>query len=443
MITDNQGRQFVFNGDNKQKEVKDANNYTVGTYFYDGDGNRVKKVSVSDTTVFVYDASRKLVAEYSTQVASSPTISYLTNDTLGSPRVISDNSGAVISRRDFMPFGEELYAGTANRTTAAKYSTVGMDNVRKRFTGYEKDTETGLDFAEARYYDNRYGRFTAVDPLLASGKSANPQTFNRYVYVSNNPINFTDPSGMDWGWTSGGGGFLSYEMWSLGFSNWSQGGLYESRQLPSGQPIRYEEYTKTKTTTTTTIKSRPNPFADPQFDRKLGTFTSVRILEEYNGEVLSDSSETTDQTSSFMQLWQAHPIRLGLANPIDDTRKDGKLVYENQCAIRLSWALIFGGFADQFVKTFHGKTVRGFAIRARELAAWLPTVFGPPIQVTGNMKLEYLSDKRGIVFLDTFPGTQDLGRNFNHIDLFNYGTFAKGDYRWIETAKKVLFWPIR
>jgi hypothetical protein len=56
-----------------------------------------------------------------------------------------------------------------------------------------------LDFAEARYYNNQHGRFTAVDPLLASGKSANPQTFNRYVYVMNSPLKFTDPSGMQAG----------------------------------------------------------------------------------------------------------------------------------------------------------------------------------------------------------------------------------------------------
>jgi len=44
-------------------------------------------------------------------------------------------------------------------------------------------------------YENRFGRFTAVDPLLASGKSANPQSFNRYIYVHNRPLLLTDPSG--------------------------------------------------------------------------------------------------------------------------------------------------------------------------------------------------------------------------------------------------------
>ena len=47
-------------------------------------------------------------------------------------------------------------------------------------------------------YENRHGRFTAVDPLLASGRSANPQSFNRYVYTSNSPVIRTDPTGLDW-----------------------------------------------------------------------------------------------------------------------------------------------------------------------------------------------------------------------------------------------------
>ena len=95
-----------------------------------------------------------------------------------------------------MPFGEELYP-EVYRKAGDKYGAT--DSVRQRFTGYQKDSETGLDFAEARYYNNQHGRFTAVDPLLASGKSANPQTFNRYVYVMNNPLAYTDPSGLQAG----------------------------------------------------------------------------------------------------------------------------------------------------------------------------------------------------------------------------------------------------
>jgi RHS repeat-associated protein len=118
--------------------------------------------------------------------------------------VITDSNGAVVSRRDFKPFGEELVDNIGNRLgdSAASNSnfTYGAnDGIRQKFTGYQKDTETGLDFAEARMYENRHARFTAVDPLLASGKSANPQTFNRYVYVMNSPMALTDPDGLQSG----------------------------------------------------------------------------------------------------------------------------------------------------------------------------------------------------------------------------------------------------
>ncbi|MBX7062313.1 MAG: hypothetical protein K1X52_11700 [Pyrinomonadaceae bacterium] len=148
----------------------------------------------SNTTVFTYDASGKLVAEYLTEQASSPTVNYTATDPLGSPRVITNKQGQAVSRRDFMPFGEEIAPDAAYRTAALKYGIA--DGVRQKFTGYQRDEETDLDFAEARYYYNDHGRFTAVDPLLASGKSANPQTFNRYVYTMNRPLVLTDPSGM-------------------------------------------------------------------------------------------------------------------------------------------------------------------------------------------------------------------------------------------------------
>jgi len=193
LITDADGRSVTFNGDNKQTEVKDSSNNVVGTYFYDGDGARIKKVTNTETVVYVYSGGKKVV-EYSTDPATTASSKYLTGDHLGSPRVISDQSGAVLSRRDFMPFGEDLKDGVGARSNSNKYGI--DDKVREGFTGYEKDKETGLDFAEARMYESRHARFTAVDPLMASGKSANPQSFNRYVYVRNNPLSLVDPSGL-------------------------------------------------------------------------------------------------------------------------------------------------------------------------------------------------------------------------------------------------------
>ena len=80
-------------------------------YTYDGEGRRVKKVSAAETTIFVYDASGVLIAEYSGEVASEPRVSYLTTDHLGSPRVTTNERGAVVNRRDFMAFGEEAKFG--------------------------------------------------------------------------------------------------------------------------------------------------------------------------------------------------------------------------------------------------------------------------------------------------------------------------------------------
>jgi len=201
LISDAETRAFTFNADNKQSKVV-QNGHLVAEYFFDGEGKRVKKKVydpndsniVTEETVFVY-SSGKLIAEYSTAPPSqNPTISYTATDQLGSPRVITNALGEVVSRRDFRPFGEQIEADGTYRTTSL-YSSIG-DNIRQKFTGYQKDDETSLDFAEARMYENRHARFTAVDPLLASGKSANPQTFNRYVYVLNNPLLLTDPNGL-------------------------------------------------------------------------------------------------------------------------------------------------------------------------------------------------------------------------------------------------------
>ena len=207
LIRDAELRQFTFNGDNKQTEVK-LNGVTIGRYFFDGEGKRVKKVTDAETTVFVYSGG-KLVEEYSTQLSQNPSINYTTTDHLGSPRIITDQLGQVKSRRDFMPFGEDI-ASTVGSRSANNSAYGAADSVRQKFTGYQKDDETGLDFAEARMYENRHGRFTAVDPLLASGKSSDPQTFNRYVYVMNSPLRLSDPAGLQAGSTPDYGAYQVY-----------------------------------------------------------------------------------------------------------------------------------------------------------------------------------------------------------------------------------------
>ncbi|MBS1795885.1 MAG: hypothetical protein JSS81_18670 [Acidobacteria bacterium] len=76
---------------------------TIGKYWYDGDGKRVKKIGLRNNqpeeTIFVYDESGKMAAEYSTQPAPTPEVSYLTNDNLGTPRINTDENEAVTAKQ--------------------------------------------------------------------------------------------------------------------------------------------------------------------------------------------------------------------------------------------------------------------------------------------------------------------------------------------------------
>ncbi|HMM79574.1 MAG TPA: hypothetical protein PKC65_06085 [Pyrinomonadaceae bacterium] len=87
------GERFGYDGESHQTEFFAASNQGStpdAVYTYDGEGRRVKKVSAAETTIFVYDASGVLIAEYSGEVAAEPRVSYLTTDHLGSPRVVTD-----------------------------------------------------------------------------------------------------------------------------------------------------------------------------------------------------------------------------------------------------------------------------------------------------------------------------------------------------------------
>lgn len=65
-----------------------------------------------------------------------------------------------------------------------------------KFTGKERDSETGLDYFGARYYGSSLGRFTSPDPMLNSAKPWDPQSWNRYAYALNNPLAIVDPTGL-------------------------------------------------------------------------------------------------------------------------------------------------------------------------------------------------------------------------------------------------------
>jgi RHS repeat-associated protein len=103
---------------------------------------------------------------------------YFHSDHLGSTTVITDQSGNLVEETEFGPWGEVIDGGTES-----KY----------QFTGQEKDSETGLNYMNARYYSADLKRFTQPDTIVQD--PYDPQMLNRYAYARNNPLRYTDPSG--------------------------------------------------------------------------------------------------------------------------------------------------------------------------------------------------------------------------------------------------------
>jgi len=209
MVLDAENKRYVYDAENHATAFfKGTNSSQIAdaTYTFDGEGKRIKKETATEVTIFVYDGGGKLVVEYSTQISQTPHVSYLTADDLGSPRLITDEAGAVISRHDYTGFGVDVAESLGNVGGRTLLKGYGVDDkVRNQYTGYQRDDESGMDFAQARNYNSAHGRFTSVDPMIASASIKNPQTFNRYSYVLNSPYKFSDALGLMAEGSSGSG----------------------------------------------------------------------------------------------------------------------------------------------------------------------------------------------------------------------------------------------
>ena len=115
---------------------------------------------------------------------------YMHKDSLGSVDTITDGTGTVVDRMSFAPFG-------SRRQGNWREATVGINLIpiltNRGFTGHEHIDEMDLIHMNGRVYDPTLGRFLSADPHIQSPYSS--QSYNRYSYVSNNPLKYTDPSG--------------------------------------------------------------------------------------------------------------------------------------------------------------------------------------------------------------------------------------------------------
>ena len=209
------------------------------TYTYDGNNNRLAKAVGSTTTRFVSDISSDLprvLAEtnivnsisksyiYGTGLISqggttTTSRNYYLEDGQGNIRFVTDSTGAKLRSTEYDPFGNWRAAN-------------GQSNIQMLYQGQQQDPESNLYYLRARQYDPLTGRFLSKDPI--KGKITQPLTQNPYAYSFNNPINYSDPSGL---WTvdlglSAGSGWAGIEVGL----QLSQNGLYSYGGVGVAQP---------------------------------------------------------------------------------------------------------------------------------------------------------------------------------------------------------------
>ncbi len=197
-------RTFIYNQNNRLIRVEEDGD-TLGEYVYNGLGQRVTKEVDGITIVYHYDLNGKLIAESESDgtmtteylymgkirmamvdVASGEMYYYL-NDRLGTPLILTDDTGTAVWEGYYKPFGEALI----NPNSSV------VNNIR--LPGQYYDEETGLHYNYHRYYDPRTGRYLTPDPIGLNGG------LNLFVYTDNNPVNFVDPLGLvNWGQIAAG-----------------------------------------------------------------------------------------------------------------------------------------------------------------------------------------------------------------------------------------------
>jgi len=175
-MTSRNGTLIQWNGDEKPASIGN-----VG-FTYGGTGERLEKVAGGRTTTYIggdYEiADDGTVTKYlhgGKQVGSSFFVHH--TDRIGSIRGVTDANGAEVRWQEHTPFGRQ-------------HSVSGIHQESKGFIG-EREEETGLVYLNARYYDPELSRFASPDPFAQPG-----QGLNRYTYAYNNPINFSDASGL-------------------------------------------------------------------------------------------------------------------------------------------------------------------------------------------------------------------------------------------------------
>jgi len=207
MLTGN-GRSYTYTAANMHKTI--TSGATTITYDYDDSHQRSRQVAPEGTTVYLNDANGVRLEKFTGtsgavqwneylfagdepigvrfNKTSGPVVRYYIGDHLGSVSVITDEAGAVAERLSYDPWGKRRFANGADDTTNSITS-----QTTRGFTDHEHISNIGLINMNARSYDPVVGRFLTPDSMIEDYFKG--QILNRYSYVGNNPLSFTDLTG--------------------------------------------------------------------------------------------------------------------------------------------------------------------------------------------------------------------------------------------------------
>lgn len=203
----NGGQQHYYVYDSNDERIGSLNNgagvWNWTTRDLDGQVIRVYESPgwTSASWIWIEDFARRgRIALGSERMAADGGRRHFHHDHLGTTRMVTNHAGQALSRHDYTPYGLET-------TSIRQEHDRGYDRVNTMtFTGHERDYDGGTfaqntdysDYMHARYYRPGLGRFLTVDPSEQSIIRNRPQTWNRYAYVLNNPLNYIDPYGELW-----------------------------------------------------------------------------------------------------------------------------------------------------------------------------------------------------------------------------------------------------
>jgi RHS repeat-associated protein len=159
-----------------------TNDYVLGL-----NGEQVTEMTVGSNNNMVWQHTNVYAAGALIGTYDTDGLHFYLNDPLGTRRVQTNFAGVLEQTCSSLPFGDSL-----NCTNSIQNPT------EHHFTGKERDSESGLDYFGARYYASSMGRMMSPDPHSGTIiHQLNPQRWNMYAYALNNPLSFTDPTGMD------------------------------------------------------------------------------------------------------------------------------------------------------------------------------------------------------------------------------------------------------